>query len=79
MKKLLPLLLISSFAMADEPLAQNSQIKNQQEFYLIQLIEQFDLTRETRVIIPPEDDCDEDQTSNNRMGEEEGTGGHCRP
>ncbi len=79
MKKLLPLLLISSFVLADESLEQNSQIKNQQEFYMIQLIKQSNLTQERRVIIPPDGDCDEGQTNNGRLGEEEGTGGHCRP
>ncbi len=82
MKKILILLiLMSGYVMANEnATTTNQQLNNQQEQNYIMFLEQIQSLYTKRVIIlPPEKDCDENNTNNGRLGEEEGTGGHCRP
>ena len=55
-------------------------MNKQQEQNYIQFLEYIKTLNTRSVLVrPPEDDCDENGSSNGRLGEEEGTGGHCRP
>ena len=82
MKKLLiALVIFSSCVIANEnSVTNNRHMNKQQEQNYIQFLEYIKTLNTRSVLVrPPEDDCDENGSSNGRYGEEEGTGGHCRP
>lgn len=81
-KLLLSIILFSSFVMGNEnSVNYKQQESNQQEQFFKQFIGYLHiLNAQIKPVAPPEDDCDENNPTNNgRFGEEEGTGGHCRP